>query len=201
MYYCVILLSGIIGIVRIPLLGGFNLQLVRFSSVLNSPVDRNVQETCDSMGRVSRSYYLKDPDDQEKKDKKRKLKRWKKRGQEPSKKKETCKTIWIVSDLSVRSVYGVKMNIGNEWLPAVVVSSLSFQLSTICTSVPRSLLALQLKVSCNLSNESHFWCPIFYLFLWGVSCIHIMLCGPMGPRPKCDWVADPDKIGSLSQMR
>ena len=79
MYYCVILLSGIIGIVRIPLLGGFNLQLVRFSSVLNSPVDRNVQETCDSMGRVSRSYNLKDPDDQEKKEKKKKTKALKKK--------------------------------------------------------------------------------------------------------------------------
>ena len=93
------------------------------------------------------------------------------------------------------------MNIGNKWLLAVVVSLLLFHRSKICTTVPQSLFALQLKVSGNLSNESHFWCPIFYLFLWGVSCIHIMLRGPMGPRPKCDWVADPDKIGSLSQMR
>ena len=114
MYYCVILLSGIIGIVRIPLLGGFNLHLVRFSSVLNSPVDRNVQETCDSMGRVSRSYYLKDPDDQEKKEKKKKTKALKKKRARTLKKKETCKTIWIVSDLSDRSVYGVKMKIGNK---------------------------------------------------------------------------------------
>ena len=87
MYYCVILLSGIIGIVRIPLLGGFNLQLVRFSSVLNSPVDRNVQETCDSMGRVSRSYYLKDPDDQEKKEEKKENESAeKKEGKNPQKK-------------------------------------------------------------------------------------------------------------------
>ena len=87
MYYCVILLSGIISIVRIPLLGGFNLQLVRFSSVLNSPVDRTVQETCDSMGRVSRSYYLKDPDDQVKKgEKKKKKKALKKEGKNPQKK-------------------------------------------------------------------------------------------------------------------
>ena len=99
---------------RNALLGRSKLQLVRFSSVLNSPVDRTVQETCGSMGRVSRSYYLKDPDDQEKKEKKKENESAKKKRARTHKKKETCETIWIVSDLSDRSVYGVKMNIGNK---------------------------------------------------------------------------------------